>query len=80
MYLPMNQIIVFYPIREGEDVSNDQLKEYIFEKRNVRDANHIGKRTARRGDHFISGLKALVFNIILCILRRHQPEKAEWSE
>lgn len=50
MYLPMNQIIVFYPIREGEDVSDDQLKEYIFEKRNVRDANHIGQRKARRGD------------------------------
>ena len=49
MYLPMKQVIVFVALRKGDEVSDDELTQYIFEKRNILNADHIGKRTSKRG-------------------------------
>lgn len=50
MYLPMKQVIVFVPIRKGDNVSDEELIDYIFEKRNVQNSDHIGKRSGKRGE------------------------------
>lgn len=50
MYLPMKQVIVFVPIQKGDSVSDEELIDYIFEKRNVRNADHIGQRAGKRGE------------------------------
>ena len=49
MYLPMKQVIVFIPIRKGDEVSDEELISYIFQKRNVQNADHLGQRTGKRG-------------------------------
>ena len=49
MYLPMKQIIVFISARKGDKVSDEELTRYIFEKRNVQNADHIGQRAGKRG-------------------------------
>lgn len=49
MYLPMNQIIVFVPFSGYENVSERLLEEYLFDVHNIYDADHIGKRTGKRG-------------------------------
>lgn len=50
MYLPMKQVIVFVPMRGGDNVSDEELINYIFTKRNVQNADHIGQRSGKRGD------------------------------
>lgn len=50
MYLPMKQVIVSVPLRRGDNISDDELVKYIFEKRNVLNADHIGQRSGKRGD------------------------------
>ena len=49
MYLPMKQVIVHVPFRKGDTVSEDDLTEYVFDKRNVLNADHIGQRAGKRG-------------------------------
>ena len=49
MYLPMKQVIVYVPFRKSDIVSDEELTEYIFEKRNVLNADHIGQRAGKRG-------------------------------
>ncbi|MCI8981970.1 MAG: DEAD/DEAH box helicase family protein [Hungatella sp.] len=49
MYLPMKQVIVFVSMRKGDNVSDEELMDYIFEKTNVQNADHIGQRTGKRG-------------------------------
>ena len=46
MYLPMNQIIVYIPFRGNDQVSDDMLTQYIFTKKNIIDATHLGQRSA----------------------------------
>ena len=41
MYLPMKQVIVFVSIRKGDNVPDEELIDYIFEKRNVQNAEAI---------------------------------------
>ena len=48
MYLPMKQVIVFVSIRKGDNVPDEELIDYIFEKRNVQNADHIGQRSGKR--------------------------------
>ena len=50
MYLPMKQVIVFVSIRKGDNVPDEELIDYIFEKRNVQNADHIGQRSGKRGE------------------------------
>ena len=50
MYLPMKQVIVFVSMRKGDNVSDEELIDYIFEKRNVQNAEHIGQRAGKRGE------------------------------
>ncbi len=49
MYLPMKQIIVFVPFGRGDSVTDDQLIEYLFDKENIENADHLGERTGKRG-------------------------------
>lgn len=49
MYLPMKQVIVYLPFRRGDTVSDDDLTQYIFDKKNVLNADHIGQRSGKRG-------------------------------
>lgn len=49
MYLPMKQVIVYMPLGKGGNVSEDELTDYIFNKKNVLDADHLGQRSAKRG-------------------------------
>lgn len=49
MYLPMEQVIVFVSMCKGDNVSDEELIDYIFEKRNVQNADHIGQRTGKKG-------------------------------
>lgn len=49
MYLPMKQIIVFVPFGKCDDVSDNELIDYLFDKRNIINADHLGKRSGKRG-------------------------------
>ena len=49
MYLPMKQIIVFVPFGKCDDVSDNELVDYLFDKRNIINADHLGKRSGKRG-------------------------------
>lgn len=50
MYLPMKQVIVFVSMCKGDNVSDEELIDYIFEKKNVQNADHIGQRAGKRGE------------------------------
>lgn len=49
MYLPMKQVVVFVPIGKNDEVEDRQLIDYLFDKSNIINANHIGERTGKRG-------------------------------
>lgn len=49
MYLPMKQILVFIPFGKCDSVSDNDLQNYLFDKHNVINADHLGKRTGKRG-------------------------------
>ncbi|MCR5638100.1 MAG: DEAD/DEAH box helicase family protein [Lachnospiraceae bacterium] len=49
MYLPMKQIFVFVPIGKCDEVEDKRLIEFIFDKRNIINADHIGQRAAKKG-------------------------------
>lgn len=49
MYLPMKQIVAFIPFGKCESVSDKDLLDYLFEKRNLINADHLGERTGKRG-------------------------------
>lgn len=49
MYLPMKQVIVFVPFGRGDEVSDSQLMDYLFDKKNIINAEHLGERTGKRG-------------------------------
>ena len=67
MYLPMKQIYVFIPFTGYENVSEKALEEFLTDARNLYDADHIGKRGAKRGT--MSPLEAF--------METHP--KAEWT-
>lgn len=58
MYLPMKQIVVFIPFGKCDSVSDNDLQNYLFEKNNVINADHLGKRTGKRGQ--ISALEGFM--------------------
>lgn len=47
MYLPMKQVIVYVPFSGSEKVSEKDLNDFLFDVKNIRDAEHLGKRTGR---------------------------------
>lgn len=49
MYLPMKQITVFVPFGKCDAVDDKQLEAFLFEKKNIINAGHIGERSAKRG-------------------------------
>ena len=49
MYLPMKQIVIFIPFGECDDVADSDLYDFIFEKKNILNADHLGKRAGKRG-------------------------------
>ena len=49
MYLPMKQIVVFIPFRKGDDVSDKELTDYLYNMQNIYNADHLGERTSKRG-------------------------------
>lgn len=49
MYLPMKQVVVFVPFKKCDDVSDEQLAEYIFDVNNIYNSEHLGQRTGKRG-------------------------------
>lgn len=49
MYLPMKQIMVFVPFGKSDDVDDKQLEDFIFDKKNIINAGHIGERSGKRG-------------------------------
>lgn len=49
MYLPMKQIVVFIPFRKGDDVSDKELMDYLYNVQNIYNADHLGERTSKRG-------------------------------
>ena len=49
MYLPMKQVVVYIPFSGSETVSEKELNDYLFEVRNIYDADHIGRRSGKRG-------------------------------
>lgn len=49
MYLPMKQVVVFVPFGKCDDVSDLDLYNFIFEKKNIMNADHLGERTGKRG-------------------------------
>lgn len=49
MYLPMKQIMVFVSSGKSDPVSDKQLEEFLFDKRNIVNAEHIGARTGKKG-------------------------------
>lgn len=67
MYLPMKQIFVFIPFGKCDAVSDNELIDYLFDKRNVINADHLGKRSGKRGQ--ISALERF--------MERHP--KDEWK-
>ena len=50
MYLPMKQIVVSVPFSGYESVSEEQLTNYLFEVKNLYNAEHLGARSAKRGN------------------------------
>ncbi len=50
MYLPMKQIIVFVPFGECDAVDDKQLEAFLFDKKNIINAGHIGERSSKRGE------------------------------
>lgn len=49
MYLPMKQVIVYVPFAGYGGVPEKQLDEYLFDKHNIINADHLGKRSGPRG-------------------------------
>ena len=49
MYLPMKQVIVYVPFSGSEKVSEKDLNDFLFDVKNIRDAEHLGKRSAKKG-------------------------------
>ena len=49
MYLPMKQVIVYVPFSGFEKVAEKDLNDFLFDVKNIRDSEHIGKRSAHRG-------------------------------
>ncbi|MBD5555495.1 MAG: DEAD/DEAH box helicase family protein [Roseburia sp.] len=49
MYLPMKQIFVFVPFGKCDAVLDNELVDYLFDKRNVINADHMGERSGKRG-------------------------------
>ena len=45
----MKQIIEFVPFQNCEHVPEEQLLEFVFNKRNIRGATHLGQRKGRKG-------------------------------
>lgn len=45
MYLPIEQIIVYVPLSGSDNVSDEELTQYIFNKKNIIYADHIGRRS-----------------------------------
>lgn len=58
MYLPMKQVIVYIPFAGYEGVPEKQLNEYLFDKHNIVNADHIGKRSGSKGS--ISPLESFI--------------------
>ncbi len=50
MYLPMKQIIVFVPFGKCDAVDDKQLEAFLFDKKNIINAGHIGERSSKRGE------------------------------
>ena len=50
MYLPMQQVVVFVALRKSENVLEEDLIDYIFDKKNILNSDHIGRRTGKRGE------------------------------
>ena len=49
MYLPMKQIMIYVPFSGYEGVPEKDLNEFLFNVHNIYYAEHIGKRTGKRG-------------------------------
>ena len=49
MYLPMKQIMVFVPFGKSDAVDDKQLEDFLFDKKNIINAGHIGERSGKRG-------------------------------
>lgn len=49
MYLPMKQVVVPIPFNGYENVTSQQLEGFLFNAHNIYDADHIGKRTGKKG-------------------------------
>lgn len=58
MYLPMKQIYVFVPFAGCEGVPDEELEEFLLNSQNLSEAEHLGKRGAKRGE--ISPLEAFM--------------------
>ena len=63
----MKQIFVFIPFGKCDAVSDNELIDYLFDKRNIINADHLGKRSGKRGQ--ISALERF--------MERHP--KDEWK-
>lgn len=49
MYLPMKQVVVSVPFPGFESVTEEQLTHYLYEVKNLYNAEHLGARSAKRG-------------------------------
>jgi hypothetical protein len=67
MYLPMKQVIVYVPFAGNDKVTDEQLTEFLFDIHHIYDAEHIGRRSAKRGS--VPSLEAFI---------QSHPE-AEWE-
>ena len=45
----MKQVVVYSPFSGFEKVTEKELNDFLFEVRNIRDADHLGKRSGKRG-------------------------------
>lgn len=58
MYLPMKQVIVYIPFSGYEKVTEKELNDFLFEVRNIQDADHLGQRSGKRGS--VSPLESFI--------------------
>ena len=50
IYLPIEQITVYVPLPGSDNVSDEELTQYIFKKKNIINAEHLGKRSKVNDD------------------------------
>ena len=58
IYLPIEQIIVYVPFHGSDNVSDEELTQYIFKKKNIINAEYVGKRSG--GNDGVSPLEVFM--------------------